>query len=100
MTARECDVLVIGYGGAGASAAIEASDAGADVLVVERAAEGGGNTRDSGGSLRTVKDAKLATDHFHAVTYGSTPREVMEVFVQGIQPMLDWLEANGAELST
>jgi succinate dehydrogenase/fumarate reductase flavoprotein subunit len=70
------------------------------VLVVERAAEGGGNTRDSGGSLRTIVDEKLATDHFHAVTYGSTPRDVMEVFVRGIQPMLDWLVENGAELST
>jgi succinate dehydrogenase/fumarate reductase flavoprotein subunit len=100
LTARECDVLVIGYGGAGASTAIEASDAGAEVLVVERAAEGGGNTRDSGGSLRTVKDVKLATDHFYALTYGSTPRDVMEVFVRGIQPMLEWLEANGAVLST
>ncbi|MGB8404293.1 MAG: FAD-binding protein, partial [Mycobacterium sp.] len=32
----EADVVVVGYGIAGAAAAVEASAAGADVLVVER----------------------------------------------------------------
>ncbi|MFN0074327.1 MAG: FAD-dependent oxidoreductase [Chloroflexota bacterium] len=100
MDTRQCDVLVIGYGGAGAAAAIEAHDAGADVLVVERAAEGGGNTRDSGGSLRTIVDDVLAADHFEALTFGSTPRDVIETFVQGIEPMLEWLVKNGGELTS
>lgn len=45
----EADVVVVGFGGAGASAAIEARRLGADVLVLERAGEGGGSTALSGG---------------------------------------------------
>ncbi|TNF36630.1 MAG: FAD-binding protein [Gammaproteobacteria bacterium] len=45
---REVDVVVIGFGGAGASAAIEARHHGADVLVAERFM-GGGSTKISGG---------------------------------------------------
>ena len=41
------DVIVIGFGGAGAVAAKNAAEAGAKVLIVEKAPEGheGGNTR-------------------------------------------------------
>jgi len=45
------DVLVVGLGCAGASAAIEAARAGADVLVVERASGGGGTSSMSGGVI-------------------------------------------------
>lgn len=47
----EADVVIVGFGGAGASAAIEARKAGASVLVLERASEGGGSTAQSGGIL-------------------------------------------------
>lgn len=43
------DVLVIGFGGAGAAAAIEAHDAGAKVLILEKAPIAGGSTSLSGG---------------------------------------------------
>ncbi len=39
-----CDALVIGAGAAGLSAAIEAREAGAQVIVIEKAAQVGGNT--------------------------------------------------------
>lgn len=45
----EADVVVVGLGCAGACAAIEASEAGADVLVLEAAAMGGGTSAMSGG---------------------------------------------------
>lgn len=41
---RETDVAIVGYGGAGACAAIEAADAGAAVQMFELAADGGGST--------------------------------------------------------
>ena len=41
---KEADVVVIGYGGAGAAAAITAHDAGAEVLILEKMSHGGGNT--------------------------------------------------------
>src|SRR3546814_8028469 len=44
------DVLVVGFGGAGACAAIEAREAGADVIAIDRFA-GGGATAYSGGII-------------------------------------------------
>ncbi|MEU8247276.1 FAD-dependent oxidoreductase [Nonomuraea sp. NPDC048916] len=48
---HECDVLVVGFGCAGAAAAFEAATAGADVLVLERAGGPGGSSAMSGGEL-------------------------------------------------
>jgi succinate dehydrogenase/fumarate reductase flavoprotein subunit len=47
----EADVVVVGFGAAGGAAAIEAARAGSEVLVLERAAEGGGASALSGGVL-------------------------------------------------
>lgn len=47
----ETDVLVVGMGCAGASAAIEAAEAGSDVLALERAGGAGGTSAMSGGFL-------------------------------------------------
>lgn len=47
----ECDVLVVGFGCAGACAAIESARAGAEVLVVERSGGAGGTSINSGGFL-------------------------------------------------
>jgi 3-oxo-5alpha-steroid 4-dehydrogenase len=47
----EADILVVGYGCAGASAAWEAATAGADVLVLERASAPGGTSALSGGEV-------------------------------------------------
>jgi len=45
----EADVVVVGLGIAGACAAMQAADAGVDVLVLERAGGGGGTSANSGG---------------------------------------------------
>src|SRR5204863_2779486 len=54
VTALQTDVLVVGYGCAGAAAAITAADAGADVVVVEKTPAGGGNCSYAGGFLWDV----------------------------------------------
>ena len=59
---READVIIVGFGGAGAAAALAAVEAGADVLLVEKNPEGGGNTRYSGGSIRTYTNLDKAVD--------------------------------------
>src|SRR3954449_11658315 len=46
-----CDVLIVGYGAAGACAAIEAAEAGASVVVLERASAPGGSSALSGGEI-------------------------------------------------
>ena len=47
----ETDVVVVGLGCAGASAAVEAAEAGAEVMVLEAAATGGGTSAMSGGII-------------------------------------------------
>ena len=44
----ETDVAVVGFGGAGGCAAIEAADAGADVTIFEVASASGGSMRPGG----------------------------------------------------
>jgi succinate dehydrogenase/fumarate reductase flavoprotein subunit len=48
---READVVVVGLGIAGGAAAIEAARAGSEVLVLERASEGGGASAESEGMI-------------------------------------------------
>jgi succinate dehydrogenase/fumarate reductase flavoprotein subunit len=48
---READVVVVGFGAAGACAAIEARTSGADVLVLERTSGGGGTSALSTGQI-------------------------------------------------
>ena len=52
----ECDVVVIGAGGAGLAAAITAEQNGANVIVVEKMAKVGGNTILAGGAVNAVED--------------------------------------------
>jgi tricarballylate dehydrogenase len=64
-SAEEADVLVVGAGMAGLSAAIAAREAGASVIVIEKApeAERGGNTRFSNGAIRAVYHGVEDIDH-------------------------------------
>lgn len=57
---READVVILGYGGAGASAAITAKDAGADVVIFEKTAQGGGNTAVSSGGMMIPNNRERA----------------------------------------
>jgi tricarballylate dehydrogenase len=65
MSDLTCDVVVIGSGIAGLSAALAAREAGGDVVVVERAPRGehGGNTRYTEAYLR-MKSVSEASDDF------------------------------------
>ncbi len=48
---KETDIVVVGFGGAGASAAIGAREAGAEAIVLEKQPGGGGSTSISGGII-------------------------------------------------
>jgi succinate dehydrogenase/fumarate reductase flavoprotein subunit len=90
------DVTVIGFGPAGASAAIAAHDAGARVTVLERMPYGGGNALNSGGFLFDV-DGPHAIDHLDALCFGKTPRSVLEAFAAGLHEVPAWLQSLGGE---
>jgi succinate dehydrogenase/fumarate reductase flavoprotein subunit len=94
-TTNAYDVVVIGYGGAGAAAAIEAADAGGRVLVVEKFGEGGGTTRMAGGNIRSVENAGEMIAHLDALTDGTTDRASIEAHVQGLVELPAWIERCG-----
>jgi len=90
------DVLVVGFGAAGASAAIAAHDAGARVAIAEKGRAGGGNCWYSGGFLFDV-DGPAAVDHLDALCFGRTDREVLAAFAAGLHEVPGWLAGLGGE---
>jgi len=94
MATEQVDVLVAGFGLAGASAALAAHDAGVRVLVAEKTAAGGGNCRHSGGFLFSV-DGPSAIDHLDALCFGKTDRAVLGAYAEGTTAVADWIAALG-----
>ncbi len=90
------DVLVIGCGPAGASAAIAAHDAGASVLVAEKRRCGGGNALFAGGFLWDVRGAE-AVRHTETLFAGKTGRSVAEAYVAGLNDLPSWIGKLGGE---
>ena len=95
---KEADVIVVGFGGAGAAAAISAHEAGARVLILEKNTEGGGNTQYSGGTIREYFDVEKAATYIERLTYGSVPRDHIRVFVEECMQNPAWLRELGAEM--
>jgi succinate dehydrogenase/fumarate reductase flavoprotein subunit len=92
----ETDVVVIGYGGAGASAAIIAKDEGADVIILEKVpTEGGGTTRMCMGSTWWAADVERAANHLVALSFGTVPHDVALAEAQQTVIMKQWLEGMG-----
>ncbi len=92
--AGRADVVIAGYGPAGAAAAIAAHDAGARVLVVESTAAGGGNARYSGGFLFDIA-GPAAAEHLDALCFGRTPRPVLDAYAAGLHGLDGWLRSLG-----
>ena len=104
---EHCDVLIIGWGAAGACAALEARAQGADVLIADRFT-GGGASAKSGG----VVYAGGGTRHQQAAGYNDTPEAMFDYLKHETRDVvsddtlrrfcadsvsnLQWLESHGA----
>lgn len=91
----EYDVVVAGFGGAGGTAAAEAADAGAKVLLVEKAPEGseGGNTRVCGQMFVYGHEDEEATYNYYR-DLGKTkevPEAMLRMYTKNIAHMYDYV---------
>lgn len=97
------DLVVVGYGAAGAVAAIEAARGGAKVLLIEKMAQPGGISILSAGGIRICDDAAQALLYLQATCGGRTPDDVLQVLAQGMAEMPDYLRelatVNGANVT-
>lgn len=107
---KEADVVIVGYGGAGAAAAIEAHDAGAKVLVVEKMPEGGGNTAISAGIVygagtsvqksKGIEDsAEGAFKYMKAAAEGLADEDRVKLMADKGGEVIEWLMKLGAKFN-
>jgi len=92
---QEADLVVVGFGGAGAAAAITAHDAGGNVLVLEKAAAAEAHTpstRMSGGAIMAVTgDLERAVKAMDICAGGLTPIEVTRAWAVAAQDIVAWV---------
>jgi fumarate reductase flavoprotein subunit len=107
--ANDYDVIVIGGGGAGMCAAIEACDAGARVLLIEAAKQLGGSTALSGGVFYAagtsvqraagIEDdtANAMFEYYLTLNQHRVDPEVVRVLCDEAAPGVEWLLSLGIE---
>ena len=99
---HEFDVVVVGYGYAGGVSAIEASDAGCSVLLLEKMPDPGGISVCSGGNVRAAVDADEAFAYLKETCAGTTPDDVLKALAVGMTEIVDYFEhlakVSGAEV--
>lgn len=107
---EKADVVVIGAGGAGLAAAVEAYDNGAKVVVLEKMPMVGGNTNRATGGLNAagtpqqekagVQDSQqLFFDDTMKGGYNKNNPELVKVLTTEAKNSVEWLTKLGADLS-
>jgi succinate dehydrogenase/fumarate reductase flavoprotein subunit len=81
----ETDVVVVGLGCAGAAATLEATGAGAEVVVLERASGGGGTSAMSGGVIYLGGGTPIQ----RACGFEDSPEEMFEYLMASLGPRPD-----------
>lgn len=105
------DVVIIGSGGAGLTAAIEATNNGAKVIVVEKNSFMGGNTNYATGGMNAAgtkyqeaKGVKDTPELFYQDTmkggHDLNNPDLLKVLTEKSADSIYWLESLGADLST
>ena len=98
--ALECDVLVMGSGTAGLSAAIAAAEAGANVIVIEKQDIPGGSAVTSAGIVYAPVDED---DRAEMVSYymeraeGNADEALLQFFADNALDTIAWLEGMGVQ---
>ena len=93
------DVLVLGYGGAGACAAIAAKDSGAEVIILEKAPFGGGNTACSVGNMRLPDNVAEAIAYYKALSFDTvSDQDLIRTMAEAMVTLPERLKEWGIDL--
>ncbi|MBQ8000072.1 MAG: FAD-binding protein [Ruminococcus sp.] len=99
--AYDVDVLIIGGGGAGASAAIEAHEAGANVMIVTKLRIGDANTMMAEGGIQAADKANDSPAIHFVDAFGgghfAAKRELLRKLVCDAPEAIQWLNELGVE---
>lgn len=97
----ETDIVVVGTGFAGSNAAIAGHDAGAEVLVLEKAPErfAGGNSGVSGGGLTIPSNVPAAIEYYRALCFGTVPDELCVDLAEAMVKVPEQLKNIGIQLA-
>src|SRR5688572_21629877 len=93
---EKADVVIVGYGGAGAAAAISAHDAGAAVIILEKEA-GGGNTRLATSAFLCPINNTSAKEHLRALSSGTVIDEIIDTFLEWSSKNIEFIKELGGE---
>ncbi len=98
----ETDLLIAGYGLAGASAAIEAHDLdpSCEILMIEKLPRelAGGNTRVSGQSLLISKNAQALADYQRVMSATNpVPEDMLQAWAKAMVELEPWIQARATE---
>ncbi|WP_413733960.1 FAD-dependent oxidoreductase [Sodalis sp. RH21] len=78
------DVIVVGFGFAGAAAALAAHDSGAHVLLIEKMPDPGGISICSGGGIRIVTDREPGRAYLRETAGPDVPDAVIDMMTDGM----------------
>ena len=93
----ETDVLIVGYGAAGANAALAAVEAGAQVLIIEKLEYPGGNSAVCAGAMLIPDDIEEAMNYYRALSFGTVDEAMIRVFAEAMVGIPRLLTDLGAE---
>jgi succinate dehydrogenase/fumarate reductase flavoprotein subunit len=98
---READLVVVGFGGAGAAAALAGAELGATVLVLEKQPEARHtpSTSMSGGIVMATNDVERATVYLDRCAGGMIPIQVSRAWAAKGIDLVRWLDRVGADLA-